>query len=174
MIKKIMRLPAIERLIRRFVDCLSGWLFERGSYRGIVLNRILPDGTVIPYDYMDRFFLIKTPWFGVFLHRFRADDPDRFHDHPWVNVSILLAGSYRETFHDGTSRIRRAGDVVVRPALMLHRITDVDSEPISLFIRFRRKRQWGEIGPDGWHLVDSERKYKTKGVFFPRLVGSGR
>ena len=44
------------------------------------------------------------------------------HDHPWVNVSVVLSGRYREHFHDGTSVVRKPGHIVFRGARTLHRI----------------------------------------------------
>ena len=48
--------------------------------------------------YMHPWWLIpRNPWFNVYLHRIMRSDDDRaLHDHPWVNCSVLLEGSYVE------------------------------------------------------------------------------
>lgn len=47
-------------------------------------------------SYMRR-YLLRTPWFGVRLHRIlRADTNPHCHDHPFSFVSIMLWGGYRE------------------------------------------------------------------------------
>lgn len=45
--------------------------------------------------YMERWWLIpRNRFFNIYLHRFwRSDDDRALHDHPWVNLSILLKGS---------------------------------------------------------------------------------
>jgi hypothetical protein len=43
---------------------------------------------------VDRYYLLSTRWFGVFLHRIHHDDkPGIYHTHPWSWFSIVF-GSY--------------------------------------------------------------------------------
>lgn len=45
-----------------------------------------------------RFYLIRTPWFGVKLHWVRKTK-DEWHDHPWNGFSLIL-GYYWEQLAD--------------------------------------------------------------------------
>ena len=47
--------------------------------------------------FLSRLRLVKTPWFGIYLHVIhRPDvDPDP-HDHPWPFLSVVLSGGYEE------------------------------------------------------------------------------
>lgn len=120
---------------------------------------ILPGGKGEP-DYMRRWWLWpRNRFFNAYLHKLgSSDDARAYHDHPWFNVSIILKGSYREHFHDGTSKVRRAGHIVFRSALTLHRLEII--EPVlSLFITGPRVREWGFLTPDdGWvHHLEYEK-----------------
>lgn len=47
--------------------------------------------------YLTRYRLIRTPWFGIYLHRFTGPDPrPTLHDHPWTFRSLVLRGGYVE------------------------------------------------------------------------------
>lgn len=112
---------------------------------------ILPGSAGEP-DYMRRWWVWpRNRFFNAYLHKLgSSDDAMAYHDHPWWNVSIILKGSYREHFHDGTNKVRRAGHIVFRSALTLHRLEII--EPVtSLFITGPRVRNWGFLTPDeGW------------------------
>ena len=59
--------------------------------------------------YLRRWHLLpRNRLFNVYLHNFcRSDDDRALHDHPWVNMSVLLSGSYMEHVKDGTPRLRK-------------------------------------------------------------------
>lgn len=47
--------------------------------------------------YLDRVYVVQTPWFGIMFHRiFRPDNQRDLHDHPWSFLSIVLLGWYDE------------------------------------------------------------------------------
>lgn len=47
--------------------------------------------------YLRRWYLIRTPAFAVFLHKFERSDEDRaLHDHPWPFIVIPLWRGYYE------------------------------------------------------------------------------
>lgn len=98
-------------------------------------------------------FLRALP--GAYVHMIvRSDDDRALHDHPWGNCSILLRGSYVEhaILAGGVNVKTRisAGDVVFRPAEAAHRL-EIDRGPCwSLFLFWRRRREWGFHCPDGW------------------------
>jgi hypothetical protein len=47
--------------------------------------------------YLIRYRLLKTPWFGIYLHHILRSDLDRcLHDHPFCFWSLVLWGRYTE------------------------------------------------------------------------------
>ena len=106
--------------------------------------------------YLYRWFLIpRNPLFNVYLHQFlRSDDDRALHDHPWVNLSILLRGQYCEhTIRAGgieRRRVRRAGGMKLRGARSAHRIELTHGPCWTLFLTGPRIRQWGFHCPQGW------------------------
>lgn len=103
-------------------------------------------------DYLRRWWLLpKNRWLNVYLHWFgRSDDDRACHDHPWINMSIVLSGSYREHYHDGTSKVRKAGHVVFRGAHTLHRLELLTPSVRTIFITGPKVRVWGFMSNDGW------------------------
>lgn len=100
---------------------------------------------------------------NVYLHKIlRSDDDRALHDHPWANVSIVLAGGYTEVLpwaqrqaglddHLGrTYRQHRAPrSIVRRRATDRHRL-EVYGPCWSLFITGRKVREWGFYCRHGW------------------------
>lgn len=138
-----MRLPIwIIRPVRRLV--LS--YIERRNPDFVIGN---------PADsYMDRWHILRTPFFRLYLHVIKRSDDDRaLHDHPSWNLSVLLSGSYTEiTSHDGSVYLdRTAGDVVFRPAVKPHRLVVSDAHgAVTLWFRGPKIREWG-FWPDMGH-----------------------
>ena len=113
---------------------------------------MLPDFTIGDPVYLERWWIVpRNEQQNVYLHRILRDDDDRaLHDHPWDNVSYVIAGSYREITPDGTF-IRQPGDVVKRQATDMHRLELIDGEPcVSLFFTGQKVREWGFDCPGGW------------------------
>lgn len=116
-----------------------------------------PDNT-----YMRRWWLIpRNRWFNVYLHQILRDDDDRaLHDHPWVNLSVVLEGGYVEvSLADGhlVRRWRPAGTIAARLPTSAHRLELPQPEhggvarPCwSLFITGPNIRTWGFRCPQGW------------------------
>jgi hypothetical protein len=108
--------------------------------------------------YMRRWYVIPSnPVFNIYLHEIlRSDDGRALHDHPWLNLSIILDGSYVE--HSIAAgginvRTRRSkGDWKLRLPWSAHRLELADGEACrTLFITGPRLRQWGFHCPDiGW------------------------
>ena len=98
--------------------------------------------------YLLRWYLIpRNPVFNVYLHQFlRSDDDRALHDHPWINASLLLDGSYTEHtiaaggIHHRT--VRQAGDIVLRGPKAAHRIELHAGPCTTLFITGPRVRPW--------------------------------
>lgn len=114
--------------------------------------------------YLLRWYVIpRNRWFNVYLHRFvRSDDDRALHDHPWINCSVVLDGSYKEVTPNGTT-VRVAGDLIFRKPSTLHRIElfrTITSFPLpfkdgefpvwTLFLTGPVVRDWGFACPQGW------------------------
>jgi hypothetical protein len=112
--------------------------------------------------YLRRWYLIpRNPLCNVYLHEILRDDDDRaLHDHPWVNFSWILKGSYVEVLFASSPaagqalprqfyRLRRRGSWVGRRATTAHRLMlsrDQRGRPLpcwSLFLTGPRLRSWG-------------------------------
>lgn len=111
-------------------------------------------GGSVPY--MKRWWVIpRNPIFNIYLHRFlRSDDDRALHDHPWLNCSYLLEGSYTEhTIRAGGvnhSRTATPGSIKFRRAKTAHRVELHDGPCWSLFITGPVIREWGFHCPSGW------------------------
>jgi hypothetical protein len=102
--------------------------------------------------YMLRWYLIpRNRWFNIYLHKFlRSDDDRALHDHPWVSLSIVIKGQYRDHTPCG-SRIYRRGSIIFRRATAIHRVELIDNQPAwTLFITGPKVREWGFHCPKGW------------------------
>lgn len=100
-------------------------------------------------------FVSRLP--GAYVHLFlRSDDDRALHDHPWMNLSVLLEGSYTE--HEiaaggiYVATVKRAGQWRLRwSGRMAHRIELHDGPCWTLFVTGWRYRQWGFHCPfAGW------------------------
>lgn len=65
---------------------------DRWAFRRIdIPDFVDPDQT-----YLTRWKL-RTPWFGIYLHKICLPDSDRhLHDHPWAFATLVLKGGYQE------------------------------------------------------------------------------
>ena len=151
-----------------FID----WLNKRGSWRMIMRNSL---------PYLKRYYIFKSKWFTVLLHEFWASDSSYLHDHPWFNITFLIKGLYIEHELDGKINVRGLGYTRFRTPEQLHRIEVIDGAPRvwSLFIHFKRVREWGFLMPHGWvpaseyskERVDIQgRDFELKGRFFPKVI----
>lgn len=160
-------------MFMRFLRRLSHRLITKALQRP---PDVLIGGRENPY--MRRWWIIpRNPIFNVYLHEFlRSDDDRALHDHPWINMSILLEGpgydeivpvqrfGFRPTYR---TIARHVGDIVIRLATSAHRIallTDETGKPRavwSLFITGPRLRTWGFLCPQGWRRHDVFAETKT-------------
>jgi hypothetical protein len=149
-------------------------MIERGSAYFIARDEGL---------YLSRYFLLRMKALGIFLHRFWTSDPQgsdgsRFHCHPWHNISIVLAGGYWENQIDGTRQWRYPGSVVFRSAEAFHWIElpdEMRGKTLTIFIRFRRYRDWGFLDPSVWKKHESSAsESQLNGIFFPRRKSAAK
>jgi hypothetical protein len=100
--------------------------------------------------YLRRWYLIHTPWFGMYLHNILRPDGDRdMHDHPWPFVSAILKGGYVE---ETPAKFRGwpIGSIHKMKATDAHRIRWIHPNTWSLIFVGLRKRQWGFHTKEGW------------------------
>lgn len=122
------------------------------SARWAFLERFeVPDYDHPERNYLTRWRLIQTPWFGVYLHRMDGPDPRAtLHDHPWRFVSLVLRGGYVERRLDPlTMEVDEARSVTranVMPAAGAHAIVRLLRAPTwTLLLVGRRRRTWGYL-----------------------------
>lgn len=128
---------------------------QRPKHR--IIPRVNPDGTV--ERYLERWYILRKDLIGAYLHRFWASDEDGVHDHPWDNISIVVAGGYWEHLPDGQRLWRKPGFVKFRKAEEFHRLeipVGWEGKAWTIFIRFKRRRIWGFWGKDGWYPAEKQ------------------
>ena len=129
----------------------------------ILGRRRKPDLTIAPdgEPYLYRWHVIPRRKAGanVYMHLQVASDPERpLHDHPWDNVSVILAGGYVELQSEHPGRLparryaRKAGDVVYRKAEWAHRLflPSWYRYTLTLFTTGPVLREWGFWTENGW------------------------
>lgn len=104
-------------------------------------------------NYLTRWRIIQTPWFGWFLHRFDGPDPrTTLHDHPWPFVSFVLKGGYLERRLDPNLMVVNECHLVRRVNYLrigeAHAIVKLKRRPTwTLMLVGRRRRIWGYWEP---------------------------
>lgn len=111
------------------------------------IRKKMPDGSEAAY--LERYSLIRTRPFSIYLHHFVDRDQDReMHDHPWSAASLVLTGWYieRRLMPELKTHERkvRFGNLI-RPDCF-HMITEAKVGTWTLLIRFKRTKGWGFIG----------------------------
>lgn len=114
--------------------------------------------------YLRRWYVIpRNRRFNIYLHQFCHSDDDRaLHDHPWVNCSILLSGTYIEWVQprwpeDDSWFLRRPWRpwapwrLIFRRASSAHRVELIANRTVwTLFLTGPVIREWGFHCPGGW------------------------
>jgi hypothetical protein len=162
---------------------------------------VIPDIAEPDKDYLIRWRLLQTPWFGIFLHKILMIDNDiNLHDHPWSFYTFILSGGYIENVHvfepvaysanngephswrgqfaqrkwtAGSLHKMRAG--VQRYQSDLHKITYLLDKPTwSLLFVGPRIRDWGYQTKDGWVARKDYdwRKYNNEITIEPAFIES--
>lgn len=163
----------------RWFERLAKYIEKNGGKRS--LFREGDDGK--PSLYMDRYYLVKTPFCEVMLHNFHQSDRPDLHDHPWASGGIILAEGYREHTEAGIAE-KRAGSWGFRGSRAFHWVElrpGTEGKVWTLFFTLRRKREWGFLVNGEWlHFKEYFRRSGTLevqsapdkyvGWFFPRKV----
>lgn len=147
-------------------------LASQRSPRWAFMERFeVPDYDQPERNYLTRWRIVQTPWFGIYLHRMDGPDPrTTVHDHPWSFLSIVLRGGYTEIreawsppVNDGPWRrnVQLHADITrgqYRRAERLHSIERLHRTPTwTLLFVGRRRRDWGYVDADGWTRFDRHR-----------------
>ncbi len=146
------------------------WMHDRES--GKMVKR---DGQ----DYLERRYLVKLKRTLVIpntylLHTFWMNDPDPLHDHPWPWGRMILSGSYREHYLDGTHADFGPGHIVWKcHAREAHRVELLSERVTTIFWHWGRTRTWGFYHATGWEATPDEAQdgRPMVGWLFPRKIG---
>lgn len=99
---------------------------------------------------MERWRLIQTPWFGLYVHFIHREDLDPVcHDHPWGFWRMVLRGGYLEERlkkpRIGPPRLHQIAPWAPSffPVEQAHRIIRVKPGTVSLVLVGRKRRTWG-------------------------------
>jgi hypothetical protein len=103
--------------------------------------------------YMIRWWVLpRNKYFNIYMHRIvKSDRDEALHDHPWVNLSLLVRGAYDEHTPSGVERLN-AGELRMRRATAQHRLAKVpgEDEIVTFFFTGPVLRHWGFACPQGW------------------------
>ena len=70
--------------------------------------------------YLHRFYLVRTPWFGVYIHKILLSDYPVPHDHPWDFITCPLTIGYIEHDEHGNSTLKKPFRFAYRKAERFH------------------------------------------------------
>jgi hypothetical protein len=127
---------------------------------------------------LERWRLIQTPLFGIYIHFIYREDLDRVpHDHPWRFWSLVLHGGYIEERHpdiekngpahpDRSYRSYKAGARHSFPLADAHRIMHVAPGTITLCLVGRKQRRWG------FWVPDPTRPHRSRWVDYEQYINS--
>lgn len=130
--------------------------------------------------HFQRWRLIQTPWFAVYIHRiFKADEDKHCHDHPWSFLSVILSGGYSAYWplyesaviacHKSSRTgwlVRNVvtGSIKYYKSTQPHRITRLINGPTtSLIFTGPRHREWGYDVDGEWVHNKEYRLRKREG-----------
>lgn len=92
-----------------------------------------------------RYTLLKTPWFGIHIHKiYKSDIDDHPHNHPWNFLSVILYGSYQEMDKNNMlGSMRTMGDFYILKTEDYHKIYHGDPATVLVFSGKRTNDNWG-------------------------------
>ena len=102
-----------------------------------------------------RYFIFRSKYIGVFIHRLLRSDVRTMHDHPWTFISIILTGEYTEhtlSKHINNLEVKKVYkrfSILYRPAKWIHRL-EMDKPMWTLVIRFKRTKPWEFFSKTGF------------------------
>lgn len=126
-------------------------------------KRIIMDRTD-EEPYLERYYIFLKERenfpFNIFIHKFLKSDPDDLHDHPWGFRTVILKGGYWE--HTEKGRFwRKPGFTQSVTSKHKHRVELINDTPCwTLFMPFKREREWGFYKDDKW--IESEEYFQLR------------
>lgn len=150
-------------------------LAGKRSPRWALLERFeIPDLDDPTSNYLTRWRIIQTPWFGIYVHRFGGPDSrPTLHDHPWPFVSLVLRGGYIERRAYGQPGVT-VRHINVKRATDVHWIDQLLRTPTwTLMLVGRRRRTWGYVDPGGewtpfdehFHAAEFDRAVAVRAIY---------
>lgn len=138
-------------------------------------------------NYLTRWRVIQTPWFGVYVHRFDGPDPrPTLHDHPWDFTSVVLRGGYIEAtaysdcdalpvnadktgIPESSLRVHSAWQTFAKGAINRKKASDAHTivtllrvPTWTLMFVGKRTRMWGYIEADGTWIAFDQHPYNDE------------
>jgi len=106
--------------------------------------------------YLERYSIIRSKNFNVYLHKFLASDPDRgLHDHPFKwNWSFILYGHYNEQTENGYSK-RQQFSVGCFDSKHKHRVVLTSTYCWTIFAHGPRVKGWGFFNAGNYKAVST-------------------
>lgn len=104
--------------------------------------------------YLIRYFIFRSRFCNIYLHRFLRSDNDDLHDHPWHFWTYMLQGAYTEMSPQGpTRRTMKKNKFKYMAPTHLHSVKvdkvtpfiDRAEAPLTLCITGPVQREWGFI-----------------------------
>lgn len=102
--------------------------------------------------HFQRFGIIETKWFGLYIHRIYKEDKDlHLHSHPWNFKTIVLNGMYierylgRDVFNDPQefTRVRGRLSYASGDRNYYHKILEIVRGPVTtLFFTYGQHGPW--------------------------------
>ena len=169
----------------QWFEKLANWISNNGGKR--VMYR--PNENGHPEKYLERFYIVKTPFIEVMLHRFFMSDAGEVHDHPWHSFGWILNNGYNETVLKNGKEIthfRSVGHFGWRKSTDFHKVEllpNGSGKTWTIFVTLKRHKNWGFLTSKGWvpftkyFEQDGTKAYQElpaeyKGWVFPRKVKS--
>ena len=104
--------------------------------------------------YLIRYFVFRSRFFNIYLHRFLRSDADDLHDHPWYFWTMMIQGAYNEISPQGiTLRTIKGNKYKFMAPTHLHSVKvlkdrtyeERDKAPLTLCITGPIQREWGFV-----------------------------
>lgn len=104
--------------------------------------------------YLIRYFIFKSRFFNIYIHRFLRSDADDLHDHPWHFWTYMLQGAYTEMSPQGlTRRTTKKNKFKYMAPTHLHSVKvdkvilweERSRAPLTLCITGPIQREWGFV-----------------------------
>ena len=87
--------------------------------------------------HFERWAIIETTRFALYLHRIHRADKDHLHSHPWNFWSCILKGTYLEEVRDGMKsfiKTRSPGVMGFTSTCIFHKIKEVVKGPVYTLV----------------------------------------